>query len=313
MDRARSAIKSLLALAPEQAEVRQSDGSWTRVGVKAVVVDAIVRIRPGERVPLDGVVTLGQSAIDQSPVTGESLPIDKAPGDEVFAGTINGDGALVVESTKDADHTTLANIIRMVGEAHARRAPSEQWVEKFARVYTPGVVLLAIAIAIGPPLLAAVVVFAVPPLLLAAEWSVWTYNALVLLVIACPCALVIATPVSIVAALKEDGPLSARPLFWHYPHYGNQGGLPGGAVREGDWKLIEFFEDDHVELFKLRLDPGEQDDRAQSEPEVARMLREKLHAWRTEVGAKMPAPNPNYTGQTEIPGQKRGAGARKKR
>jgi len=115
VDRARGAIKSLLALAPEQAEARQLDGSWERVGVKAVAVDATVRIRPGERVPLDGIVTLGQSAIDQSPVTGESLPVDKVPGDEVFAGTINQSGALEIRVTAPASDSTLARIIHAVG------------------------------------------------------------------------------------------------------------------------------------------------------------------------------------------------------
>jgi arylsulfatase A-like enzyme len=110
--------------------------------------------------------------------------------------------------------------------------------------------------------------------------------------------------VSIVAALKQIGPLAARPLFWHYPHYGNQGGQPAGAIRQGDWKLVEFFEDDHVELYNLRNDLVEQHDRAAAEPEMARKLREKLHAWRTAVGAKMPSPNPTYTGQTQIPGKK---------
>jgi arylsulfatase A-like enzyme len=110
--------------------------------------------------------------------------------------------------------------------------------------------------------------------------------------------------VSIVAALKQRAPLPARSLFWHYPHYGNQGGQPGGAIRQDDWKLIEFFEDDHAELYNLRTDPGEQNDRAAAEPELARKLRENLHAWRKGVGAKMPAPNPNDAGQTQIPGKK---------
>ena len=131
----------------------------------------------------------GRSAVDQAPITGESVPVGKEPGGEVFAGTINGDGALEVESTKAAEDTTLARIMRMVEEAHSRRARAEQWVEKFARVYTPAVIALALAI------------FVVPPVLFDAAWGDWFYRALVLLVIACPCALVISTPVSIVAAL----------------------------------------------------------------------------------------------------------------
>ena len=189
VDRARNAIKSLLALAPEQAEVRQSDGSWTRVGVKAVVVDAIVRIRPGERVPLDGVVTLGQSAIDQSPVTGESLPIDKAPGDEVYAGTINQSAALEFRVTAPASDSTLARIIHAVEQAQSSRAPTQRFVDRFAAIYTPAIFALAVAVALLAPWLADL------------TWMEAVYKALVLLVIACPCALVISTPVTVVSGL----------------------------------------------------------------------------------------------------------------
>jgi Cd2+/Zn2+-exporting ATPase len=189
VDRARNAIKSLLALAPEQAEVRQSDGSWTRVGVKAVVVDAIVRIRPGERVPLDGVVTLGQSAIDQSPVTGESLPIDKAPGDEVYAGTINQSAALEFRVTAPASGSTLARIIHAVEQAQSSRAPTQRFVDRFAAIYTPAVFVLAVAVALLAPWIADL------------TWMQAVYKALVLLVIACPCALVISTPVTVVSGL----------------------------------------------------------------------------------------------------------------
>jgi Cd2+/Zn2+-exporting ATPase len=146
-------------------------------------------VRPGGRIPLDGRVIAGASHVNQAPITGESIPVSKAAGEEVFAGTINGDGALEIETTRIAQDTTLAHIIRMVGEAQSRRAPSEQWVERFARVYTPAVMVLSL------------LVLLVPPLALGGSWPAWLYNALVLLVIACPCALVISTPVSIVAAL----------------------------------------------------------------------------------------------------------------
>ncbi len=189
VDRARNAIKSLLALAPEQAEVRQGDGSWTRVGVKGVAVDAIVRIRPGERVPLDGVVTLGQSAIDQSPVTGESLPVDKVPGDEVYAGTINQSAALEFRVTAPASDSTLARIIHAVEQAQSSRAPTQRFVDRFAAIYTPAVFILAVSVTLLAPWITDL------------TWMQAVYKALVLLVIACPCALVISTPVTVVSGL----------------------------------------------------------------------------------------------------------------
>lgn len=187
--RARRAIASLMNLAPPSARVRDEHGHVTEVTPEQVSVGTIFIVRPGEKIPLDGNIVKGASAVNQAPITGESVPVDKQPGNEVYAGTINGDGALDVESTKPAEDTTLAKIIKMVGDAQSQRSPSEQWVETFARYYTPAVMALAI------------LVFLVPPLLLGGEWSVWLYRSLVLLVIACPCALVISTPVSIVAGL----------------------------------------------------------------------------------------------------------------
>jgi arylsulfatase A-like enzyme len=119
--------------------------------------------------------------------------------------------------------------------------------------------------------------------------------------------------VSIVPALKQTGPLPSRPLFWHYPHYGNQGGVPGAAIRDGDWKLIEFYEDDHVELYNLADDSNERNDLAGSQPDRAQELRARLAAWRTSVGAKMPTTNPNYTGKTEVPGKKARAKAKNRK
>ncbi len=189
VERARNAITGLLALSPEQAEVRQPDGSWSRVEAKAVPVGAIARVKPGERLALDGTVTTGQSAVDQSPVTGESIPVDKAPGDAVFAGTINQSGSLEFEVTRPAGKTVLAGIIRAVEAAQGQRAPTQRFVDRFAAVYTPAVFLLALAVALGTPLL------------LGWPWLTGLYKALVLLVIACPCALVISTPVTIVSGL----------------------------------------------------------------------------------------------------------------
>ncbi len=187
--RARRAVAALMTLAPPTARLRQPDGSEREVPPGEVPVGAVFVVKPGERIPLDGRVTTGTSEVNQAPITGESVPVTKAPGGTVFAGTINGDGALEVECTKPAGDTTLAHIVRMVGEAQSRRAPSEQWVERFARVYTPAVMAVAL------------LTLVVPPLLLGGAWSDWMYRALVLLVIGCPCALVISTPVSIVAAL----------------------------------------------------------------------------------------------------------------
>lgn len=189
LGRARRAVAALMELAPPTARLKLEDGSERDVPAAEVRVGMHIIIRPGDKVPLDGRVAAGESEVNQAPITGESVPVFKAEGDDVFAGTINGEGALDVVTTKAANDTTLAQIIRMVGSAQSRRAPSEQWVEKFARVYTPVVMVLAIAI------------FLAPPLLLGGAWDVWFYRALVLLVIACPCALVISTPVTIVAAL----------------------------------------------------------------------------------------------------------------
>ncbi|SCX61879.1 cation-translocating P-type ATPase [Variovorax sp. EL159] len=189
VDRARNAIQSLLALAPEQAEVKQADGSWQTVMANAVELGAVARIRPGERVPLDGVVTAGTSAIDQAPVTGESIPVDKTIGDPVFAGTINQTAALEFRVTAVASNTTLARIIHAVEEAQGSRAPTQRFVDKFAAIYTPTVFVLALAVAV------------LTPLFLDWTWMQSIYKALVLLVIACPCALVISTPVTVVSAL----------------------------------------------------------------------------------------------------------------
>lgn len=189
VDRARNAITGLLALSPQQAEVLQAGGHWKAVEAGGVPVGAVARVRPGERLPLDGRVTTGHGAVDQSPVTGESVPVDKAPGDEVFAGTINQNAALEFEVTRPAGDTVLARIIQAVEEAQGKRAPTQRLVDRFAAVYTPSVFVLALAVAIGGPLA------------LGWPWLAAVYKALVLLVIACPCALVISTPVTVVSGL----------------------------------------------------------------------------------------------------------------
>ncbi|MDI4635953.1 cadmium-translocating P-type ATPase [Pelomonas sp. V22] len=189
VERARNAISGLLALSPPQVEVRQAGGTWSVVDAKAVAVGAVARVKPGERFALDGRVTAGHGAVDQSPVTGESIPVDKAPGDEVFAGTINQSGSLEFEVTKPASDTVLARIIHAVEEAQDQRAPTQRFVDKFAAVYTPAIFVLALAVALSTPFL------------MGWPWLTAVYKALVLLVIACPCALVISTPVTVVSGL----------------------------------------------------------------------------------------------------------------
>lgn len=189
VNRARRAIQSLMELSPERARVLQEDGSERELAVEDVEVGSRIVIRPGEKFPLDGEVVEGETTVNQAPITGESAPVDKAPGDEVFAGTVNQDGAVTVRVTKAAGDTVLAGVIRLVEQAQSRRSRSEQFVETFARYYTPAVVIGAVLLCI------------VPPLFFGAAWSAWFYRALVLLVIACPCALVISTPVSVVSGL----------------------------------------------------------------------------------------------------------------
>ena len=212
LDRARNAIKGLMQLAPERATVLQADGNWLEVAAKTVALGAHIRIKPGERIALDGKIISGRSAINQAPITGESLPVDKAEGDPVFAGTINESGSFDYAVTATAGDSTLARIIHAVEEAQGARAPTQRFVDQFARIYTPVVFAIAVGVAV------------LPPLFMGGEWLAWVYKALVLLVIACPCALVISTPVTIVSGLAA----AAR-----------QGILvKGGVYLEGGRKLL---------------------------------------------------------------------------
>jgi len=203
--RARRAIAALMALTPNKAHVLKAAPSpggqfpgevksteQTRdMAVADVPVGSIVLVKPGQKFPLDGRITKGETTVNQAPITGESKPVSKSVGSDVFAGTVNDDGTVEFITTKRADETTVARIVQMVGEAQSKRSPSEQWVETFARYYTPAAMALALAVML------------LPPMLLDGAWSKWFYEGLVLLVIACPCALVISTPVSIVAALAS--------------------------------------------------------------------------------------------------------------
>ena len=189
LDRARNAIRGLLDMTPEQATVQQADGTWREVSAKQIAIGSRVRVKPGERIALDGEVLEGRSTVNQAPITGESLPVEKSPGDPVFAGTINESGSFEYRVTAVASNSTLARIIHAVEAAQGSRAPTQRFVDQFARWYTPIVFGVAIAVAL------------LPPLFMGAAWLDWIYRALVLLVVACPCALVISTPVSIVSGL----------------------------------------------------------------------------------------------------------------
>ncbi|WP_438764242.1 heavy metal translocating P-type ATPase [Kushneria sp. TE3] len=189
--RARHAIEDLMKLAPEVATVRLDDGRWEERPVADIAVGALIRVRPGERIGLDGEVVSGTSSVNQAPITGESMPVDKAPGESVYAGTIVDAGELECRVTSAADDSTLARIISAVEQAQSERAPTQRFIYRFARIYTPAVVAMAALLAV------------LPPLLVGGGWLDWIYRALVLLVIACPCALVISTPVTVVTGLAN--------------------------------------------------------------------------------------------------------------
>ncbi len=190
LERARNAIQELMTLTPEQALVQQSDGNWKILYTNTVSVNQVIRVKPGVRIPLDGIIIRGNSSVDQAPITGESLPVDKNEGDIVYAGTINQQGSFDYRVTATTQNTLLARIIHSVEQAQSKRAPIQRLVDRFARVYTPIILTIAVLVAL------------VPPLFFAASWYTWIYKALVLLVIGCPCALVLSTPVAIVSALS---------------------------------------------------------------------------------------------------------------
>lgn len=189
LNRARRAVHGLMNLAPEMATVQSSDGGWTAVPSQAVTVGTLMRVKPGERIALDGKVEEGASTVNQAPITGESMPVEKRRGDPVYAGTINEQGVLDVRVSANSGDSTLSRIVRVIEETQGKQAPTQRFVDQFARYYTPAVVLLAVLVA------------AVPPIAMGASFVPWLYKALVMLVIACPCALVISTPVTVVSGL----------------------------------------------------------------------------------------------------------------
>ncbi|MYL81722.1 heavy metal translocating P-type ATPase [Desulfovibrio aerotolerans] len=209
LTRAKNAVTALLALAPQEATVGRPDGSFTVVAAAAVPVGSTVRLRPGERVALDGLVTAGRSSLDQAAITGESLPVEKGPGDTLFAGTVNQESELLYQTTALANDSTLARITRAVVASPGKKARTERFVDRFAAIYTPSVFACALAVAV------------LPPMIFGASLAEWVYKALVILVIACPCALVISTPVSVVsglAAAARRGILIKGGLFLEQGH-----------------------------------------------------------------------------------------------
>lgn len=208
--RARASIRALATLMPKTA-LLEVDGATQTVPADSLPVDAVVLVRPGDRVPADGIVVSGESAVDEAPVTGESVPKRKGEGDPVFAGTVNQEGVLRVRVTAAASDNTIARIIALVEEAQETKAPTERFIDRFSRYYTPGVMVVAALIAILPPLVAG------------ADWGTWVYRGLAVLLIGCPCALVISTPAAIAAALSAG---ARRGLL-----------MKGGAVLENLGKV----------------------------------------------------------------------------
>lgn len=189
LDKAREAIRKLMEIAPDVAMVKVADGSWQSMPVSQVALGEVIWVKPGERIPLDGEIVLGKSSVNQAPITGESMPIDKEVGDKVYAGTLNEHGSFQFKVTVIAGDTVLAKIGKTIAQAQAERAPTQRFVDQFAKYYTPLMIVIAILVAF------------VPPLFWGGTWSLWLYKALTLLVIACPCALVISTPVTVVSGL----------------------------------------------------------------------------------------------------------------
>jgi len=272
MDRARNAIRSLMELSPQRALVRR-DGQEEEVDVNLVKIGEEIIIKPGEKIPLDGKVIKGNSYVNQAPITGESMPVEKKPGDMVFAGSINQKGSMEVKITHAARDTTLARIIHMVEEAQAQKAPSQSFVDKFAKYYTPAVVTSAILVA------------TVPVLFFNQPFMDWFYRALVLLVISCPCALVISTPVSIVAGLSQAARKGV--LIKGGVHLENAGRLKAlvfdktGTLTKGKAEVIDIIPlNNHNKDQVLRIAAGIE---SRSEHHLAQAILTKAEEWKLKI------------------------------
>ena len=288
VDRARNAIQGLLSLTPETVEVQQPDGSWQSAVASGVAMGATIRIKPGARIALDGVITEGSSTLDQSAVTGESLPVDKTVGDAVYAGTVNLSSTLALRVSAEASNTLMARIIEAVEKAQGSRAPTQQFVDRFARIYTPAVFGLAVAVAVGLPLL------------MNMPWLTAVYKALVLLVIACPCALVISTPVSVVSGLASA---ARRGIL-----------IKGGAYLENAHRIraIAFDKTGTITEGRARLVASEflqaHADEAQITSWAAALAGHSDHPVSQAIAQALPAASASLEGFTAWAG--RGAGAR---
>lgn len=254
MDKARDSIRSLMDIAPKEATIRQGDKQIT-IPIDDIQIGDVLIVKPGQKLAMDGTVLKGTSTINQSAITGESVPVTKTEEDEVYAGTLNEEGLLEVKVTKRAEDTTIAHIIHLVEEAQAERAPSQAFVDRFAKYYTPAIMAAAVLLAIAPPLL------------FGADWGSWIYRGLALLIVGCPCALIISTPVSIVTAignaarngvlikggihLEETGSITAIA-------FDKTGTLTKGIPEVTD--LIPFSEMDENEVLKIAatLEKGSQ-------------------------------------------------------
>jgi Cd2+/Zn2+-exporting ATPase len=287
VDRARNAIQGLLSLTPETAEVQQAGGGWVNQSAASVALGASIRVKPGARFPLDGVITMGSSTLDTSAVTGESLPADKTVGDAVFAGTVNLTSTLEMRVEAEASNTLMARIIEAVEQAQGSRAPTQQFVDRFARIYTPAVFGLAVAVAL------------ILPLLMNMPWLTAAYKALVLLVIACPCALVISTPVSVVSGLASA---ARRGIL-----------IKGGVYLEGAHRIraIAFDKTGTITEGRPRLVANEtlslSADAACVQRQAAALAGHSDHPVSQAIAAGLPAAEASIEGFTVWPG--RGVGA----